>query len=94
MGKIVIEKGAPDMIDAVAPEQISILVKKGEKDGIRGELELNDKISAPITMGDEIGELVIYKQDKEIARHPLVASENVGKAGLMQIYFRMLKTLI
>lgn len=93
MGKIVIEKGAPDMIDAVAPEQISILVKKGEKDGIRGELELNDKISAPIAMGDQIGELIIYKQDKEIARHPLVAAENVEKAGLMQIYFRMLKTL-
>ena len=93
MGKITIEKGAPDMIDAVAPEQISVLVKKGEKDGIRGELELNTTISAPISMGEQIGELVIYKQDKEIARHPLVAAENVEKAGLMQIYFRMLKTL-
>ena len=81
------------MIDVIAPEQVSVLVKKGEKDGIRGEMELNDKISAPIAMGDQIGELVIYKQDKEIARHPLVAAENVEKAGLMQIYFRILKAL-
>ncbi len=93
LGKVIIEKGAPNMIDVIAPEQVSVLVKKGEKDGIRGELELNDKISAPIAMGDQIGELVIYKQDKEIARHPLVAAENVEKAGLMQIYFRILKAL-
>ena len=93
LGKVIIEKGAPNMIDAISPEQVSVLVKKGEKDGIRGELELNDKISAPIAMGDQIGELVIYKQDKEMARHPLVAAENVEKAGLMQIYFRILKAL-
>ena len=93
LGKVIIEKGAPNMIDVIAPEQVSVLVKKGEKDGIRGELELNDKISAPIAMGDQIGELVIYKQEKEIARHPLVAAENVEKAGLMQIYFRILKAL-
>ena len=93
MGKVIIEKGTPNMIDAVAPENVSVLVKKGEKDGIRGELAFNKTISAPIALGDQIGELVIYKQDKEIARYPLVAAENVKKSSLMQIYFRMIKTL-
>jgi hypothetical protein len=37
--------------------------------------------------------LVIYKKDKEIARYPVVAEENVQKASLMQIYLRMIKTL-
>ena len=69
------------------------MVKKGEKDGIKGQMVLNDTISAPVAKGDQIGELVIYKQDKEISRYPLVAAENVKKASLMQIYFRMIKTL-
>ena len=93
MGMVVIEKGSPNLVEAVAPEQISVLVKKGEKDGIRGELIIEDTISAPIAKGDQIGELVIYKQDKEIDRRPLVAAEDVGKASLMQIYIRMIKTL-
>ncbi len=93
MGSIVIEKGSPNMIDAVSPENISVLVKKGEKDGIRGELAFEKTISAPIALGNQIGELVIYKQDKEIARYPLVAAEDVKKASLMQIYLRLIRTL-
>ncbi len=93
MGMVVIEKGAPNLVNAVAPEHVSVLVKKGEKDTIKGELVFRDAISAPINKGDQLGELVIYKQDKEIARHPVVAEESVNKASLMQIYLRMIKTL-
>lgn len=93
LGKVMIGKGSPNIVDAVAPDDVSILVKKGEKDGIKGKLVLNDTISAPIAKGDKIGELVIYKQDKEISRYPAVAAENVKKASLMQIYLRMIRTL-
>lgn len=93
MGMVVIEKGAPNMVNAVAPENISVLVKKGEKDTIRGELVFKDIISAPIAKGDQLGDLVIYKKDKEITRYPIVAEEKVKKASLMQIYMRMIKTL-
>ena len=93
MGMVVIEKGSPNLVNAVAPENISVLVKKGEKETIKGELVFKDIISAPITKGDQLGELIIYKKDTEIARYPIVAEENVKKAGLMQIYMRMIKTL-
>lgn len=93
MGTVVIEKGTPNLVNAVAPEDISVLVNKGEKDTIKGELVFKNSISAPIAMGDQLGEMVIYKKDKEIARYPVVAEENVKKASLMQIYLRMIKTL-
>ena len=93
MGTVVIEKGAPNMVNAVAPENISILVKKGEKDTVKGNLEFNETISAPVKKGETIGEMVIYKKDQEIARYPVVAEEKVKKASLLQIYIRMLKTL-
>lgn len=93
MGMVVIEKGAPNMVNAVAPEDISVLVKKGEKDTVRGELVFNDVVSAPITKGDQVGELVIYQKDTELSRYPVVAEENVKKANLLQIYLRMIKTL-
>ena len=93
MGTVVIEKGAPNLVNAVAPDNISVLVKKGEKDTIKGDLAFNKTISAPIAKGDQLGELVIYKEDKEIARYPVVAEEKVEKASLMQIYMRMIKAL-
>lgn len=93
MGTIMIEKGDPNTVNAVAPEDISILVKKGEKDYIRGELEFSKSVAAPISKGDKVGELVIYKQKKEISRYPVVAEEDVEKASLMDIYLRMIKTL-
>ncbi len=93
MGTVVIEKGSPNLVNAVAPDNVSVLVKKGEKDTIKGELVFKDSISAPIAKGDQLGELVIYKKDKEIARYPVVAEDNVKKASLMQIYLRMIKTL-
>jgi len=93
MGTVVIEKGAPNLVNAVAPDNISVLVKKGEKDTIKGDLVFNKTISAPIAQGDQLGELVIYKQDQEIARYPVVAEEKVKKASLMQIYMRMIKAL-
>ena len=93
MGMVVIEKGSPNLVNAVAPENISVLVKKGEKETIKGELVFENTISAPIKQGDQLGELVIYKKDTEIARYPIVAEENVKKAGLMQIYMRIIKTL-
>jgi D-alanyl-D-alanine carboxypeptidase (penicillin-binding protein 5/6) len=93
MGMIVIEKGSPNMIEAVSHENINVLVKKGERDNIRSELSFGDKISAPIAKGDKIGELIIFEKDKEIERCPLVAAEDVDKASLMQLYIRLIKTL-
>ncbi|HWQ78771.1 MAG TPA: D-alanyl-D-alanine carboxypeptidase family protein [Anaerovoracaceae bacterium] len=93
MGMVVIEKGTPNLVNAVAPENISVLVKKGDKDTIRGELAYKNTISAPVARGDQIGELVIYQKDAEIARYPIVAEADVQKASLLEIYLRMIKTL-
>ena len=93
MGTIMIEKGDPNMINAVAPEDISTLIKKGEKDHIRGELKFNKSILAPIQKGDKVGEMVVYKKDKEIARYPVVSEEKVEKASFFDIYLRMIRSL-
>ena len=93
LGTAVIEKGSPNMINAVAPEDISFLIKKGEQDSIRAQLELKESIYAPISKSAQIGELVVYKHDQEVARYPLVAEEDSQTASLYELYIRMMKTL-
>ncbi|MGI6731026.1 MAG: D-alanyl-D-alanine carboxypeptidase family protein [Anaerovoracaceae bacterium] len=93
LGTAIIEKGSPNMINAVAPEEISVLIKKGEQDSIRAEFELNKSIRAPLSKSEEIGELVVYKHDQELSRYPLVAEEASDKASLLELYIRMMRTL-
>ena len=93
-GLMPIEKGRDEFVDAVAAEDICLLVKKGQKDGVRCEAVTKENLKAPIKKGDTIGEIVVYMEDKEVSRYPLVAAKDVEKANIFQIYKRMLLSLI
>ena len=70
-----------------------MLVKKGEAGQITSTAITFDKLKAPINVGDQIGELIVFKGEEEIDRYPLVAEQSVDKVGIFEIYLRMLKTL-
>ncbi len=89
-----IEKGKLDTINAIVPENINCLIKKGEKDKITTESMLSPRIKAPINQGAQVGELVVYKDGTEIARHPLISDKTVEKAGFLTIYIKMLKSIM
>ncbi|QIB69733.1 D-alanyl-D-alanine carboxypeptidase [Aminipila butyrica] len=93
-GLMEIEKGEPNYINAVAGEDISILVEKGQKDGVTFEVEQDKEVKAPIKKGDKVGEIVVYQDKKELGRYPLVAEESAQKASLFQLYKRLVKNMI
>jgi D-alanyl-D-alanine carboxypeptidase (penicillin-binding protein 5/6) len=93
-GILRIEKGSPEILNAVAGEDIFILVKKGEQDGITTGLALNPKVKAPLEKGQKLGDVIIFENGKEIEKYPLVAEEKVEKASFSQLYIRMMKNLI
>lgn len=93
-GLMRVEKGQPEYVDAVAGKDISVLVKKGEKQDVTFKAEQNENLQAPIKKGEQIGEIVVYMKEKEIDRYPLVAADDVEKAGVIDIYKRMIKGMI
>ncbi len=93
-GLIEIEKGEPNAINAVAGEDISILVKKGEKESVTFQVEQDQKVKAPVKKGEKVGEIVVYQNEKEIGRYPLVAEESSKKASLLQLYKRLIKNVV
>lgn len=93
LGKIMVDKGVPNFVRAAAPQEINILVRKGEGDQITSKVELNHTHKAPIQAGEQIGNLVVFQGKKEIGRYPLSAQDNVKKAGLLDFYIRMIKSL-
>jgi len=81
-----ISKGKISNIRLVAPYQISILMKKGEKvEEYEQILKVKEKAKAPINKGDVLGELQIIKEGKQVQTIPLLAENQVEKANLWEM---------
>lgn len=81
IGTLPISKGQVQEVTLTAKHPYSILVKKGEsQQNFRTELVVPEKTKAPITAGQSIGKIVVYKGDQPVAEFPVEAPQNVGKA--------------
>lgn len=82
LGDVRIQRGKPESIQLTAKHQYSILLKKGEAgQDIRHELQLEPNLKAPLTAGDPIGKLIVYKGDQKLTEFPVESPVNVPKAG-------------
>ena len=65
---------------AVCPERSAFTFsKRGEKPNVTIETHL-DTLRAPLKKGDRVGELVVFRDNVEVERVPLVAASDVAKA--------------
>ncbi|MDG0813157.1 D-alanyl-D-alanine carboxypeptidase family protein [Cohnella rhizosphaerae] len=88
IGKLKIEKGESAELPLTAKHSYSVLVRKGEGGKeIRHELALQDKVTAPIKAGQQVGKLIVYRGNEVLAEFPIEAPEHVDKAG----YWTLLK---
>lgn len=63
-----------------------ILLPKGEQKKIKEVKEIPDSLKAPIKKGDIIGKVRYMSGDKTIIEKDIVASNNVDKAGVFDIF--------
>jgi len=83
-GAIEIPKGEPKAVNILVKEDIFVLTKKGEIDGITTEIKLNEEMEAPIVSGTTVGEMIVKKDGKEYCRCELVTESDVEKASIFQ----------
>lgn len=86
-------KGDCDKINAVAEGNMSLLLMKGEEKGIQKDVKIPDKLTAPIKKGQKIGELIVMKDNKEIAKFNLIADREVTRASLLNNLKKSFKIL-
>lgn len=95
LGHVQVDKGHPSSITVRAPQQISILAKKGSKpEEYESEIVWKKPLKAPIEVGDPIGEVRIKKGDELVSSYPLTAKEDVPKAGWWKMTKRTLKKML
>jgi D-alanyl-D-alanine carboxypeptidase (penicillin-binding protein 5/6) len=76
-------KGDQSNIKVTTENDISVLIKKGEEKNIRKEIILQPTVTAPIAKGQKLGEMVVYKDNAELARYPLVSNTEVNKSSFL-----------
>lgn len=68
------------------------VVKKGNRDKLEAEFELEESVSAPIEAGQKLGEVVYRIDGSEIARRDVCAEEAVDKINGLQMFVRNLNS--
>ena len=93
-----VKLGAEDSVPAVSGGTCSLLVRRGETAGISLEVALVERVSAPVRVGNVLGEIRVKQGDAVVARIPALAGRTVELPGfvgsLLRIRDRFLPTAV
>lgn len=83
-GVVRVGKGNLDQVQAVAREDVGSLFIKGEKAKITSKQILLKYVDAPISKGEKLGEVQIYKNGTKIKSVELIAAQDVKRGGIIK----------
>lgn len=92
-----VENGMTNMVDTLVAGVGSLVVTTTDYPAVSVEVDLPEKIKAPVYQGQKIGEIVFYVQDKAVKTVDLVAGsaieENTISKSLLRQWLSTLKRL-
>jgi len=88
-GMVQVGKGAEGEAEVLAAEDVGSIYLKGEKDNITDQKELLPYISAPITKGQKLGEIQIFKDGNLQKTVDLVSAKDIARGGLIKEIMKM-----
>lgn len=90
--KVNVDKGISTSVDAILESDSGCLIQKGKSKAISTDIRLADNISAPITKGQKLGEIIYSIDGKEISKVNIVAKEDVKKLNLINMSARAIES--
>ena len=89
LGEAAVLRGMQNSVSAVAKDNYDALTSKGANTDINRELVFNENITAPIKIGDKIGEIRISDSTGQIAAVDIVASSEAKKITYGAVFGRI-----
>jgi D-alanyl-D-alanine carboxypeptidase (penicillin-binding protein 5/6) len=94
VGVAKVQLGSASEVSLVAPRNLAVTVPAGLSTGaIKTSIRYNGPLAAPIAKGQEVAQLVVTTGDTPPQIVPLIAGEDVGKAGFFGRIWLGLKSL-
>lgn len=88
-----IEDGFTDTIDAVLSGDAAMVVSKNQSKEVTIDIDLPEKIKAPVYQGQKIGELNLRIDDKIIKTIDIIAQTSVEEKTFLRVFFNNLTTV-
>ena len=88
---IPVELGAQATVQPVLGEESTLLLEKAKAGDLRQSVTLEERVTAPVALGDRLGTLTVTSGEEVVAELPLVAGEEVPRVTYGQMLLRLLK---
>lgn len=85
VGNVQVEKGIEKSVNAMLSGNCGVLMKKGTENNVVQSVQLEEKLSAPITKGQKIGTVTYTLDGNLIQSIDIVAETDVKKESLMNV---------
>ena len=88
-----VKLGTSDSVRAVPGSDTKLLIDKAQRESVTTEITLDPEVTAPVSKGQRLGELLVKSGEQILAKVPLVAEESVGRLTWGQLLVTVLRKL-
>ncbi len=74
-------KGEQDSVSLGIEDELFVTIQRGRYDDLDARVTINPELSAPISKGQQLGQLQIYLDQQEIASRALISMSDITEAG-------------
>ncbi|MBP8640514.1 MAG: D-alanyl-D-alanine carboxypeptidase [Oscillospiraceae bacterium] len=87
---VCVSLGEADSVQPVYGGEEGLVMEKSKLGELNYEFVLPDSCNAPVAAGEALGEMVVYSGERELARVPLLAGNDVKKLTMLKLYGELL----
>ena len=88
---VAVELGKQSRVTVKPAEEAALLVDKGQLSSVCTEMMLEEKVTAPVMQGQQLGTLTVKAGDKILAQVALVAEQSVERMNWGDIFMMLLR---
>ena len=88
------EKGEKENVDLVAKDDLSVLIKKGDKKDFTKKVQIKEDLKLPIKKNTELGVVKVYRGDELVGESKIINTEDINKASYLPMLRRIVDNLL
>jgi D-alanyl-D-alanine carboxypeptidase (penicillin-binding protein 5/6) len=88
-----VELGKVPYVQPVIQGCDKLLVEKDVAPSVTKDVQVVDKVPAPLSAGDKLGTLIVKNGDTMLGEYPIVAGDSVGRLNWCDVFTRFLRML-
>ncbi len=81
-----VDMGKQDTVALELGERFPLVLSRADLSRLEKTLELPERLTAPVEPGQQVGDLLVRLEDKEVCRVPVLAVEAVPRLGLWDVF--------